>query len=81
MTAIQPDIRTLRLPVLSLGRLRAALVLELSALTHDMAARGADDMAARGAVDPGSRRRAAAQVLDRADADRTRALAHRLGGL
>ena len=73
MTAIQPDIRTLRLPVLSLGRLSAALVLELSALTHDMAARGA--------VDPGSRRRAAAQVLDRADADRTRALAHRLGGL
>lgn len=79
MTTITLDTRTIRLrvPVLRLGRLRGSLVLqitehvELRVEEHRHRAAGAAASRARSA-------RAHASALDRADAHRTAALAHRL---
>ena len=74
MTTLHADTRTtvLRLPVLSLGRIRGALVLELTSRVEQTLERGVQDArAARVRV---------GQAMDRADAHRTQALGARLGG-
>lgn len=74
MTTIHPDTRTtlLRLPVLSLGRFRGSLVLELTERVELQLERGLRQAQAR--------RRRVAHAMDHADEHRTRALSSRLGG-
>ena len=72
MTTIHPDTRTLlRLPVLSLGRIRGALVLERTGRVEQTLERGRSHRATRLRL---------GRALDRADACRTHALGARLGG-
>ena len=72
MTTIHPDTRTLlRLPVLSLGRIRGALVLERTGRVEQPLKRSTTKRPTRLRV---------GQAIDRADAHRTQALGARLGG-